>query len=173
MIPLFLLKLAKSRLFWGAIGVALLLFAGYRFGVGHEQAAQAKRVALAQAKVKKTEGKAQEITTVIYRDVEAKQAAARIVYRDIIKEVPRYVTVEADAKCVVPVGFVRLHDAAAAGRLPGVAGSPGELDRPSGVALSDVSRVVVDNYHTANDWRTVAEGWQAWYQQQKANHDAK
>ncbi len=31
----------------------------------------------------------------------------------IIKEIPRYVPIQADASCVVPRGFVRLHDAAA------------------------------------------------------------
>ena len=36
----------------------------------------------------------------------------------IIKEVPVYVPVQADAACTINRGFVRLHDAAAAGELP-------------------------------------------------------
>lgn len=36
----------------------------------------------------------------------------------IIKEVPVYVPVQADAACTLNRGFVRLHDAAAAGELP-------------------------------------------------------
>jgi hypothetical protein len=62
----------------------------------------------------------------------------------IIQEVPVYVDREADRACTVPVGFVRLHDAAAA-NLP--AGNPGPADAaPAGVALSEVSRTVAENY---------------------------
>jgi len=63
----------------------------------------------------------------------------------IIKEVTRYVPVQADVACVVPVGFVRLHDAAAAGTVP----NPGAGDAdaaPSGVALSAITGTVAGNY---------------------------
>ncbi|WP_405124898.1 hypothetical protein [Ralstonia pseudosolanacearum] len=63
----------------------------------------------------------------------------------IIKEIPRYVPVQADASCVVPRGFVRLHDGAAAGAVP----DPGAGDAdaaPSGVALSAVAGTVTANY---------------------------
>ncbi|MGD7175754.1 hypothetical protein ACQCR1_26705, partial [Ralstonia pseudosolanacearum] len=63
----------------------------------------------------------------------------------IIKEIPRYVPIQADASCVVPRGFVRLHDAAAADAVP----DPGAGDAdaaPSGVALSAVAGTVADNY---------------------------
>ncbi|MDB0511053.1 hypothetical protein [Ralstonia solanacearum] len=62
----------------------------------------------------------------------------------IIKEIPRYVPIQADASCVVPLGFVRLHDAAA-GTVPDP--GPGDADAaPSGVALSTVAATVADNY---------------------------
>ncbi len=63
----------------------------------------------------------------------------------LIKEIPRYVPAQADAGCTVPVGFVRLHDAAATGALldPGA----GDADAaPSGLALSAVAGTVVGNY---------------------------
>ena len=63
----------------------------------------------------------------------------------IIKEVPRYVSAQADAACVIPGGFVRLHDAAAAGTVPD--SSAGDVDAaPSGVALSTVAGTVTANY---------------------------
>lgn len=68
--------------------------------------------------------------------------------RTIVKEVPRYVTVEADRACPVPVGFVRVHDAAATGA-DGVPADPTAADPDAtaeGVALSDVAATVVDNY---------------------------
>ncbi len=62
----------------------------------------------------------------------------------IVKEIPRYVTPQADASCTVPVGFVRLHDAAAGNLLdPGA----GDADAaPSGLALSAVAGTVAGNY---------------------------
>lgn len=66
----------------------------------------------------------------------------------IVREVPVYVTPKADAACTVPRGFVRVHDAAAAGVLPGPA-EPTD-DRPAGLALSTASAVVVDNYTTCH-----------------------
>lgn len=63
----------------------------------------------------------------------------------IIKEVPVYVSEAADRACAVPVGFVRLHDAVAAGLpSPGAAGAADEA--PSGIALSAVTGTVAGNY---------------------------
>lgn len=63
----------------------------------------------------------------------------------IIKEVPVYVTATADAACTVPVGFVQLHDAAAAGIPP--VGSAGDPDAPAtGVTLSAIAETNTANY---------------------------
>ena len=63
----------------------------------------------------------------------------------IVKEVPVYVTANADAACTVPAGFVHIHDAAASGDpLAGIAGDP---DAPAaGVTLSVVAETLADNY---------------------------
>ncbi|MBN3506518.1 hypothetical protein [Burkholderia cenocepacia] len=67
----------------------------------------------------------------------------------IIKEVPVYVDREADRACVVPVGFVRVHDGAAA-NMP--VGDPGSADAaPSGIALSAVAATVAGNYTTCHE----------------------
>ena len=63
----------------------------------------------------------------------------------IIKEVPRYVPAQADAACVVPRGFVRLHDAAAAGTVPDPDTGDADAAAP-GVALSAVASTVAGNY---------------------------
>ncbi|CAJ5254934.1 signal peptide protein [Burkholderia pseudomallei] len=67
----------------------------------------------------------------------------------IIKEIPVYVDREADRACVVPVGFVRVHDGAAA-NVP--VGDPGSADAaPSGIALSAVAATVAGNYTTCHE----------------------
>lgn len=67
----------------------------------------------------------------------------------IIKEVPVYVDRESDRACTVPVGFVRVHDAAAANVQ---VGDPGSTDAaPAGIALSAVAGTVADNYTTCHE----------------------
>lgn len=86
------------------------------------------------------------------------EKAARI----IEKEVPKYVTREADERCTVNRGFVWLHDAAVreAGSLPGAAGPVAE--EPSGVTLSRVAEVVTGNYERYHKVVTQCEALQHW-----------
>lgn len=61
-----------------------------------------------------------------------------------LAEVPAHVTPDDDARCTVNRGFVRLHDAAAAGRVPD---PTGETDAaPAGIALSAAAHRVAENY---------------------------
>ncbi len=65
--------------------------------------------------------------------------------KTITKEIPIHVTPEADAACVVPVGFVRIHDAAAANTAPEP--PAGDPDAPApGLTLSAVAETVTENY---------------------------
>jgi hypothetical protein len=64
------------------------------------------------------------------------------------KEVIKYVSTESDTRCIIPVGFVRLHNYAASG------GSVSEADNgkqpndsPAELALSSVGEVVAENYN--------------------------
>lgn len=86
-----------------------------------------------------------EIITRYVDRVQIVREAAQV----ITKEVPVYVTPHADAACAVPVGFVRVHDAAAAGRPPQP--PAGDPDAPAaGLALSAVTHTVAGNYETCH-----------------------
>ncbi|MGA4418658.1 hypothetical protein ACI2UY_00590 [Ralstonia nicotianae] len=93
----------------------------------------------------RTQLKGAQVSTVTVTQYVDRVQTIRLKGDTIIKEIPRYVPIQADASCVVPRGFVRLHDAAAAGAVP----DPGAGDAdaaPSGVALSAVAGTVADNY---------------------------
>jgi hypothetical protein len=78
-----------------------------------------------------------------------RERVVRQVIHTIQRETPRYVTPHTDAAFPLPVGFVRLHDAAAAAVLPG---PPGPADaQASGVTASDAARLIVGNYGTCHD----------------------
>lgn len=158
-----------------AVVIALLVLGKCQFdrGVKHEQAAQAERLKKAEKAVAKREVKAEKITSEVKADVTEKQIEYRTVTKTLVKEVPKYVTVQADAKCVVPAGFVSLHDSAASGTPSLPVGAGRSLDAPSGVELSAVAETLVTNYGTAYQWRAEAEGWRRWYAEQKAEWDKR
>jgi hypothetical protein len=82
-------------------------------------------------------------------------------------EVPKYVTVQANARCVVPVGFVRLFDAAAAG-LPPVPDAPSVLDgAAAGIDLATVGTVAVTDFGAANENAARMKALQDWISTQQ------
>lgn len=89
--------------------------------------------------------------------------------RQLLKEVTRYVTPVADSRCIVPRGFVLVHDAAAAGTAgpPGAAAVPdgagGSLDADSGIALSAVGAAVTENYFACHEAIAEVTDWRRWY----------
>jgi hypothetical protein len=78
----------------------------------------------------------------------------------IIKEVPVYVPVQADAACTINRGFVRLHDAAAAGELPEPARDADAA--AAGIALSAVAGTVAANYQTCHENAEQLRALQTW-----------
>lgn len=134
------------------------------------------------------------VERVVYREraqadatsaVEARAAVEgeriRLVTRTLVKEVPVHVTPDADARCIVPVGFVRIHDAAAAGRpVSEPAREPdapagdapsdraGPLDAPSQTTLSGVAEAVAENYGSCHGDLNRFRELQAWIRAQQA-----
>lgn len=148
-----------------ALAVALVGF-GWVKGAGHVQAEwdvatgkQALQVAV--VKQRQAEATVQVVTKYVDRVKVVRETGDTI-----IKEVPVYVTVEADAACVLHRGFVRLHDAAAAGRLPQAAGAADAL--PAGIALSAVAGTVADNYQRCHENAEQLKSLQEWIRAQEA-----
>ena len=130
----------------GLLVIAALLFAlGWLKGVDSEQQ-KAKAVEVEQLRQAFEQG--QQLGVVRDRVVTEYVDRVRVIEKQgetIIKEVPVYVSVEADSACTVPAGFVRLHDATAGG-VPAPAGAGPANAAPSGVALSAVASTVASNY---------------------------
>jgi hypothetical protein len=79
----------------------------------------------------------------------------------LIRKVPVYVTAHDDAACTLPLGFVRLHDAAAAATaLPDTAGAADA--QPSGVALSAATGTIIHNYTTCHATAAQVVSLQDW-----------
>jgi len=157
---------------------AYLIVAASLFGSGFYTAWHYKsleeRAAVADAAVAvvKTTDAQSAVTESVGASTAVAETKVVTVTKTILKKVPVYVTKEADAHCIIPVGFVRLHDAAANGvpSLPDTSGKPD--DAASGVELSDIASTVADNYGTYNEVKAQLEGLQSWVkQQQEINND--
>ncbi|MEO6377081.1 MAG: hypothetical protein ABIO37_03560 [Caulobacteraceae bacterium] len=109
----------------------------------------------------------------VSRDASVAEAKAqgriRIVYRTLREEIPTYVTPETDRRFALPVGLVRLHDAAARGvalsRVPDPAGEPDGA--ASSVQPSDLAAAITDNYGACRADSEQLAALQAWIGRQQ------
>lgn len=143
-----------------ALGAALIGF-GWIKGAGHVQAkwdAAAQERILHAAAVR--ERQAQATVKVVTQYVD-RVRVVREKGETIIKEVPVYVPAQADAACTINGGFVRLHDAAAAGELPEPARDADAA--AEGIALSAVAGTITANYQTCHENAERLRALQVWF----------
>ena len=158
------------RLLIVAVLAAALVGVGWVKGASHVKAewdAEVVKQSLTAARVEKAQAQAtvQVVTEYVDRVKIVRQAG-----ETIIKEVPVYVPAQADAACVVPRGFVRLHDAAAQGVVPEPAGDSDAA--PAGVALSAVAGTVAENYTACRANAEQLSALQSWILEMKESADA-
>ena len=148
-----------------ALAVALIGF-GWVKGAGHVQTqwdAAVQQQTQQAAAVR--EWQAQATVKVVTQYVD-RVRIVRETGETIIKEVPVYVPVQADAACAINRGFVRLHDSAAAGELPEPAR---DADAPAaGIALSAVAGTVAGNYQSCHENAEQLRALQAWVREMAA-----
>ncbi len=131
--------------------------------VRHRIASAEARAAAAETTARRLQGELDQAALsekVVIRYVD-RVRVVREVGATITKEIPVYVTAQADAACPIPTGFVRVHDAAAQG-VP--LGEPaGDPDAPApGVTLSAVADTVAGNYTACHETGTQLTALQAW-----------
>lgn len=155
-----------------AAGLLLAVLAGGGFWLYHAGAAsvqarwdaqQRADAMAAQVQVDKSQLVSQMVVDHYIDRVKVVMAQGAV----ITKEIPVYVTPQADARCTVPVGFVRLHDAAVqGGTLPAAPGAA--VDAPSGLALSAVAGTVAGNYGLCRATAERLSALQEWVRRQHA-----
>lgn len=159
-------RLLTNRFFIALVSGLALFAAAYWSGWQAHAHKVANGAVKAAAGVVKTIQKQEVVTDKIATEHEQTRERVRTVTRTITKEIPRYVSPEAVSRCDVPDGFVRVHDAAAAGVLPD---PPSELDAaPSGVGIDQVAGTVVENYGTCAETSAQLIALQAWVREQQA-----
>lgn len=101
------------------------------------------------------------------------QVEIRTITRTLTERIPVYVPAEADARFALPAGLVRLHDDAAAGRVP-VPGPARDVDGSawnlvaSDIPPSRLGAVIVENYGVCHADQARLAGLQDWVRGQAA-----
>ena len=159
-----LLRLLPSA--WSRVAVAAALLVGlaglaFARGIEHERTKWEAAAAIAERDYLAAVVRAARIAERVVVEYVDRVRVVREAGDTIIREVPVYVTPEADRRCVVPRGFVRVHDAAAHGLpLPGATGPADEA--AAGIALSAVAGTVTANYTDCHAIREQVIALQAW-----------
>lgn len=156
-----------GRIVAASLAVLLALLAvhhhGYRAGESHQKAVYAAAMVKAQAHVAKIEKDSAQISAKAQADNAAANARIAALTLNLQSKVKTYVTPEADRRCVIPAGYVRLRDAAGTGLpvVPGPAGQP--VDADSGLALSDLAANDIVNAASFNILLEEVKAWRGWY----------
>ena len=142
-----------------ALGVALVGF-GWIKGSSHVQAQWDAAVQQQTLQAAAAHDRLAQATVKVVTQYVDRVRVVREKGETIIREAPVYVSAQADAACTINRGFVRLHDAAAAGELPEPARDADAA--ATGLALSAVAATVAANYQTCHENAEQLRALQAW-----------
>lgn len=143
----------------------LIVFGTFMEGAISNQEAWLVKVADLKVKVAQVETKSAEKTTEIVTKYVTKVQVVKEKGDVIIKEVPKYITKESDAKCALPNSFVMLHDSASKNEVPDSTRVADETT--SGVKLSTATGTVVGNYSICHQNSEQLKALQEWVKEQE------
>ena len=148
------------------ISIIVLVFGVYMEGGISNQEKWEAKVAEVKLEMAKKETASAEVTTKVITKYVTKIEIVKEKGNEIIKQVPVYITKDADAKCDVPNGFVVLHDSASRNEVPD---STRSVDAgTSEVKISGVAETVVDNYTTYHKVAEQLKSLQEWIKLQQS-----
>lgn len=153
------------------VSIAILVFGVYMEGGIATQEKWEAKVAELQLEVAKKETASVETTVKVVTKYVNKVQIVKEKGNDIIKQVPVYITKDADAKCDVPTGFVVLHDSASRNEVPDATRKVDATTSP--VKISGVAETVVDNYTTYHEVAEQLRSLQEWVREQQKIYGSK
>lgn len=147
-----------------AAAIIALVFGVYMEGGISNQEKWEARVAEAKLEMAKKEVASAEATTKIVTKYVTVDRIVKETGDAIIKEIPKYISKDADAQCVVPNGFVVLHDSASRNEVPD--STRGVDEGASKVKISGIAETVTENYTTYHQVSQQLRALQEWIKEQ-------
>lgn len=150
----------------------ILMIAGVYFyggyGVEMEWRQKAKEL---QAEIDRKDAVSAQVTEKIVTQYVDKVKIVKEKGNVIIKEIPKYITKESDANCVIPNSFIVLHDSASRNEIPDSAKRID--DSASTLKLSAVIETVAGNYIIYYETAEQLKALQDWVRQQEKIYNGK
>jgi hypothetical protein len=144
--------------------IALVFGVYMEGGISNQEKWEAK-VAEAKLEMAQKETASAEATTKVVTKYVTKIQIVKEKGDVIIKEVPKYITKESDAKCPIPNAFVVLHDSASKNEVPDATRLANE--GTSDTKLSTVTETVVGNYSICHQNAEQLKALQDWVREQQ------
>jgi hypothetical protein len=146
--------------------IIALVFGVYMEGGVSNQEKWEARVAEAKLEMAKKDAESADATVKVVTKYIDRVTVVKENGNAILKEVPKFVSKDADAKCVVPNSFVVLHDSASRNEVPD--STRGVDERASEVKLSGIASTVSENYTTYHQVSEQLKSLQEWIRSQQS-----
>jgi hypothetical protein len=146
--------------------IIALVFGVYMEGGVSNQEKWEARVAEAKLEMAKKDAESADATVKVVTKYIDRVTVVKENGNAILKEVPKFVSKDADAKCVVPNSFVVLHDSASRNEVPD--STRGVDEGASKVKLSGIAETVTTNYTTYHQVSEQLKALQEWVKQQQS-----
>jgi hypothetical protein len=144
----------------------LLVFGLYMEGGVSNQERWEAKVSEAKLEMAKKDAASADTTTRVVTQYVTKVEVIKENGNAIIKEIPKYIDANADVQCVIPNGFVLLHDSASRNEIPD--STRGVDGGASSVKLSGVAETVSTNYTTYYKVAEQLKSLQEWVKDQQS-----
>lgn len=146
--------------------IVLLVFGVFMEGGVSNQERWEAKVAEAKLEMAKKEAESAEASVKVVTKYIDRVTVVKENGDAIIREVPKFISAKSDSMCVVPNGFVLLHDSASRNEIPDASGSTNE--GASEVKLSGIAATVAENYTTYYQVSEQLKALQEWVRVQQS-----
>lgn len=153
------------------ISTVLLVAGVYFYGGYGVEMEWRKKAAELQAEIDRKNAVSEVVTEKIVTQYVDKVKIVKEKGNVVIKEIPKYITKESDANCVIPKSFVMLHNSASRNEIPDSTGPVD--DSASTLKLSTVIETVAGNYTIYYETSEQLKALQDWVRQQEKIYNGK
>ena len=143
----------------------ILIASAYNLGIDQERSEWELKVAQMNEEIATLEAQSNKVTTQVVTKYVDRVKIVKENSDAIVNQVPVFIDQTADDRCIVPTGFVVLHDAAAKNEVPD--STRDSNADPSGVKLSAVASTVAGNYGNCHQNSEQLKALQDWVREQE------
>lgn len=151
--------------------VVLMLFSSYNLGILSEKRKYEYEIAQQKIYIAELEAKAAKETIKIVTEYVDKVKIIKEKGEKIYEQVPVYISKESDDKCILPNGFVIMHDSAVRNELPESTGDANE--EASGIKLSEATKTITLNYLKYHELVEQLTSLQSWVKKIQETYNVK